>query len=163
MNKSIRMATLEDASEILKIYAPYIEESAISFEYVVPTVAEFTERMIKTLEKYPWLVCEVDGKIAGYAYACEHRSRAAYDWSVESSVYLHKDFQGHGIGKELYTELFKKLKDNGIRNVFAGITLPHPASHALHMSLGFEEIGIYKQVGFKNDQWYDTLWYQLIL
>jgi len=163
MNKKIRMATLDDAQEILAIYSPYIENTAISFEYEVPTLEDFKKRIEKILLKYPWLVCEIDNKIVGYAYACEHRSRKAYDWSVESSVYLHEDHHGKGIGRTLYLELFKKLKQGGFHTVFAGITLPHPASHALHLSLGFKEIGIYKEVGFKYGQWYDTLWYQLIL
>jgi len=163
MNKLIRLASTDDTQEILDIYTPYIEHSAISFEFEVPTHEDFKNRINKIIKKYPWLVCLIDGKIVGYAYACEHRARIAYNWSVESSVYLSDKFHGQGLGKELYIELFKQLRMLGFYNVFAGITLPHPASHALHLSLGFEEIGVYKQVGFKNGEWYDTLWYQLLL
>src|ERR1700733_8043068 len=118
----VRMATSADAAEMIEIYRPSIVNSPISFEFDVPSLANFQERILETLVKFPWLVCEQDGRMAGYAYAGPYRSRCAYSWSVESTVYVDSEFQGKGIGKKLYRRLFEILKGQGVVNVIAGIT-----------------------------------------
>lgn len=160
---SIRSVKSEDAGRILEIYAPYILNSATSFETEVPTLENFKSRITEYTAKFPWLVFESGGTVAGYAYASSHRSRCAYEWSVECSVYVGVEYQGKGIGKKLYTELFRLLKDQGAVNVFAGITLPNETSTKLHESFGFEYIGKFKDVGFKRGKWWDVGWWQLQL
>jgi L-amino acid N-acyltransferase YncA len=108
-----------------------------------------------------WLVTERDGKVVGYAYGGQHRSRAAYDWTVEVSAYVDRNVHRSGIGRELYTELFDRLKRRGFRLLVAGITLPNDASVGIHEALGFEPVGVYKNVGYKNGEWWDVGWWQL--
>lgn len=124
---------------------------------------EFEQRIVQTIKMYPWIVIEKDDAIVGYAYAGPHRSRCAYEWSVDASVYVASNFHKQGIGTILYKKLFEILKMQGIVNVFAGITLPNTASIRLHESLGFLHVGIYKNVGFKLGQWWDVGWWQLAL
>jgi phosphinothricin acetyltransferase len=159
----IRPATVEDSAQIAAIYAPFVEHSHVSFEENAPDAAEMRERIASYTEKYPWLVAEERGQILGYAYACAHRSRAAYRWSVDSAIYVRESAQGRGVGKALYSELFRILKLQGFRSVYAGVSLPNDASIALHRSLGFAEVGIYRRVGYKDGAWRDTLWWQLQL
>ena len=159
----IRSATLDDAEQILKIYAPYITDATTSFELTVPTLDEFKDRMTKIMSRYPFLVAEAEGEIAGYAYGCEHRARKAYQWSAECSVYISENHQRQGLGRKLYTQLFTQMKELGIANVFGGVTLPNDASVALHESMGFKKVGVYKNIGFKFDQWWDVGWWQLEL
>ena len=161
--QKIRLATLEDTSAMLDIYKPYVEHSAISFEVVPPSLEEFRNRITKTLEKYPWLVCEVDNQVVGYAYATEYRSRKAYQWSVEATVYLHSGFHRRGLGRDLYKKLFELLKQQGFVNVIAGITQPNSASVCLHEALGFTPVGIFHDVGFKLGQWWDVGYWELQL
>lgn len=156
----MRLATLNDAREMLEIYRPFITESAVSFEYEVPSETEFQTRISNHLAFAPWYVYEVDGKIVGYAYASKHRERAAYRWAVESSIYLHPKFRRLGIGQKLYKKLFSELEQQGFHLVLAGITLPHPQSVHFHESLGFAPVGIYKRIGFKFGQWHDVGWWQ---
>jgi len=160
---TIRSAHKIDAESILNIYAPFILQSATSFEVEVPTVDAFWQRIQKVQNESPWLVCEIDGAIAGYAYASAHRSRQAYQWSREVSVYIHTDFRQMGIARALYEALFGLLKLQGYRNAFAGIVFPNEASVAFHESMGFEKIGIYKGVGYKNGAWQDVGWWSLAL
>ena len=159
----IRHATPDDAPQIAAVYAPFVERSHVSFEERTPSAADMRERIASYTEKYPWLVAEENGEVLGYAYACAHRSRAAYRWSVDSAIYLREDARGRGIGKALYSELFRILKLQGFRNVYAGIALPNDASIALHRALGFTEVGIYRSVGYKDGAWRDTWWWQLPL
>lgn len=159
----IRFATPNDAVRLLEIYAPYVLETPISFETEVPELSEFKQRIQDTSAKFPWLVCETEGPIAGYAYASAHRSRCAYEWSVESTVYVDGRHHGKGIGRELYQELFRCLKAQGVVNVFAGITQPNEGSVRLHESLGFVPIGRFKDIGFKQGKWWDVGWWQLQL
>ena len=133
----IRLATPADAKGILDIYAPYISNTSFTFETAVPSVEEFAERIKNYLINWPWLVCEVDGKIAGYAYGTRYRERVAYQWCTESSIYMHDDFQKTGIGRLLYSTLFEILKRQGFRNVYAVINLPNEKSVAFHERLGF--------------------------
>lgn len=160
---SIRSIKSEDAGRILEIYAPYILESATSFETEVPSLASFEARIQEYTAKFPWLVFESEGQVAGYAYASSHRSRAAYEWSVECSVYVATEHQGKGFATKLYKELFRLLKAQGVVNLFAGITLPNEASVKLHETFGFITVGKFKDVGFKQGQWWDVGWWHLQL
>lgn len=159
--KKIRTATISDAAGMLEIYRPYVAETAISFEMEAPSLEEFQRRVSETLSKFPWLVCETDGKITGYAYAGVFRSRPAYRWTVESTVYVQKGLQGQGVGSELYRTLLEMLEDQGIVNVVGGITLPNEASVALHERFGFVHVATIKDAGFKMGRWWDVGFWQL--
>lgn len=158
--QNIRVAQAEDASAMLGIYAPFILHTACMFEAVVPTEQAFAERVTAYLQTYPWLVFEVDGTIAGYAYAGKHRERAAYQWCVESSVYVHPDFRKRGIALTLSEALFKILTHQGFRNIYAAITLPNDQSVALHEKLGFAWFADFRNIGYKADKWNTVGWWQ---
>src|SRR5580693_5182462 len=160
---SIRLITVSDASEVLGIYKPYVLDSIISFEYEAPTLEEFLQRVKAVTSEYPWLVCLMGDKIVGYAYASKHRDRTAYQWSVDSAIYLSPAVQRKGIARILYESLFSILRLQGYFNVYAGISLPNEKSVGFHEKIGFEEIGIYKKTGFKHGSWHNTAWYQLHL
>lgn len=157
----LRLATPADANGILNIYALYIRNTSFTFETEVPSVEEFAERIKTYLLNWPWLVCEIDGVIAGYAYATRHRERTAYQWCVESSVYIHDDFQQKGIARALYTALFEILKKQGFRNVYAVINLPNDKSVMLHEKLGFIHFATYEKVGYKSGKWKNVGWWRL--
>jgi len=159
----IRPATDKDAGVIAAIYAPYVESNATSFETEVPSAAEIKKRIKETTVKYPWLVCECEGVVAGYAYATGHRTRAAYQWCVETSVYVHHDFHRSGVARGLYTSLFAILAAQGFVNAYAGITLPNAKSVALHETLGFLPLAVYRGIGFKAGQWHDVGWWHLVV
>jgi phosphinothricin acetyltransferase len=159
----IRFTKEADASDILAIYAPYIANTSFTFETEVPQVGEFADRIASYLENWPWLVCEVDGQIAGYAYASRYRERVAYQWSVECSVYVHDDHHRSGIARAMYTALFSILKKQGYRNVYAVINLPNDRSVAFHESMGFKWFATYEQVGYKLGQWKNVAWWRLII
>jgi phosphinothricin acetyltransferase len=160
---TIRLATGADAKNILHIYAPYIENTSFTFETEVPTVEAFATRIDSYLKNFPWLVCETDGIIAGYAYAYRHRERTAYQWSVECSVYVHDEYQRMGVGRVLYTALFDILSKQGFRNTYAVINLPNDKSVAMHERLGFTYFATYEQVGYKLGKWKNVGWWRLIL
>ncbi len=160
---NLRLAQPADAKAILSIYAPYIENTSFTFETEVPSTEAFAERISTYLENYPWIVCEINGQIAGYAYAARHRERAAYQWSVESSVYIHDDFQRAGVARALYQSLFELLTYQGFRNVYAVINLPNDKSVAFHEKLGFTYFATYEQVGYKLGKWKNVGWWRLIL
>ncbi len=162
-NTVIKLTLETDAERMLAIYTPIIRETAISFELEPPTVAEFQLRVSNTLRQTPWLVCEEDGKILGYAYAGSYRARAAYQWSVEATVYVGAAWRGRGVGRALYTALCRCLRVQGYHNAFAAIALPNDASVKLHEKLGFKPIGVYRSVGYKLGQWHDVGWWQLAL
>ena len=157
----LRRATLADAEAILEIYSLYIEKTAITFELETPTLADFKTRMTGIMAKFPYLVLEENGKILGYAYASTFKERLAYRWSVESTIYLHEKAIGLGLGKILYTELLRQLKDMNILNVIGVIALPNEESVQLHEKMGFVESGIFTQVGFKLGKWWDVGFWQL--
>jgi phosphinothricin acetyltransferase len=157
----IRLATINDAKEIRDIYAPNILNASISFETELPSFEEMQSRIQTILQKYPWIVCEVDEKIAGYVYASKHRDREAYQWSCECSIYMNNDFKGKGIGKELYQLLFQILKLQGFRNVYAGITLPNEGSISIHEKCGFKHFATYENIGYKFDNWHSVGWWKL--
>jgi phosphinothricin acetyltransferase len=160
---TIRLATLDDADPILEIYAPFCRATPVSFETEPPTVEEMCERIAKTLKSLPWLVCERDQQILGYAYASAHRERAAYRWSVDVSAYVKEGFRRAGIGRALYTSLIALLRLQGFYNAIAGITLPNPDSVGLHEAMRFQPVGVYRAIGFKCGDWHDVAWYQLAL
>ncbi|MGQ7373255.1 GNAT family N-acetyltransferase [Streptococcus suis] len=157
---NIRSAQIEDAAELVAIYAPYVEKTAITFETEVPTVADFASRIKKTLEKFTYLVAEEEGRIVGYAYASTYYARAAYDWTVELSVYVSSEARGKGIGSLLYDALEEELTARGFKNFLACIALPNPASLALHKKRGYEQVAHFKNVGYKFDTWHDIVWLQ---
>jgi phosphinothricin acetyltransferase len=158
----IRLATSDDAGQVLAVYAPYCA-TPISFELEPPSLEEMRRRMVRVLGNYPWLMCEEGEQVLGYAYAGPHRERAAYRWSVDTTVYVHRSRRRRGVGRALYTVLFKLLALQGYCNAYAGVTLPNPASVGLHEALGFQPVGVYRQVGYKCDAWHDVAWYQLLL
>ncbi|HEX5155586.1 MAG TPA: arsinothricin resistance N-acetyltransferase ArsN1 family B [Ktedonobacterales bacterium] len=160
MSIAIRLARPDDTAAIATIYAPYVTDTVISFETVSPDEHEMAHRLAKTLARFPWLVAMCDGEVAGYAYAGQHRERAAYQWSADVSVYVHKDFQRRGIGRALYTSLFAILRALGYYNVYAGIALPNPASVALHEAMGMTPVGVYRHVGYKGGMWHDVGWWE---
>ncbi|MDE6606418.1 MAG: GNAT family N-acetyltransferase [Lachnospiraceae bacterium] len=161
----IRIATEQDAEALLEIYAPYVENTAITFEYTVPTLQEFTQRMRHVLEKYPYLVAEREGIIAGYAYAGTFKERAAYDWSVENTVYVREGQKKTGVGRELYEMLEKLLALQNIQNLNACIAyleiedqyLTHD-SVQFHEHLGYRLVGEFYKCGYKNGRWYNMVW-----
>jgi phosphinothricin acetyltransferase len=157
---TIRLASATDAAQIQAIYAPIVNGTIISFEFEPPTVDEMRQRVENTLAALPWLVCERDHTILGYAYAGQHRSRAAYQWSADVSAYVHADARRMGVGRALYTSLFAILRLQGFYNAYAGVTLPNPASVGLHEALGFTPVGVYRNVGYKFGAWHDVGWWQ---
>ena len=160
---SIRLAIPSDASEIQAIYAHYCESTVISFESEAPSVTEMAGRMARVQATLPWLVAVTDGHLDGYAYATQHRERAAYRWSVDVSVYLRTDCRGRGLGRALYTPLLQILRTQGYVRAHAGITLPNPASVGLHEAMGFTFVGAYPDVGYKVGAWHATGWWTLAL
>jgi len=159
----IRIADADDVEGILAIYAPIVRDTAISFELEPPTPAQMRTRIESTLAQFPWLVCESDRGIDGYAYASRHRERAAYQWSADVSVYVTANRRGRGLGRGLYTPLLGMLQDLGYYSALAGIALPNPASVGLHEAMGFWPIGIYRNIGYKLGAWHDVGWWQLRL
>lgn len=167
---TIRSATLGDAQEILAIYAYYVENTAISFEYEVPSLEEFSARIKRTLEKYPYLVIEDEGRICGYAYAGPLGVRAAYCHSSELSIYLDHRARGRGYGRALYDELERQLKDIGILNLYACIADPIEEdeyltrdSERFHSHLGFKKVGEFHKCGYKFGRWCNIIWMEKII
>ena len=161
---SIRVATAADSKALLEIYAPFCQAtSPVSFEIVPPSIQEMEKRIVETIKVYPWLVYEQDNKVLGYAYASQHFNRAAYDWAVNVSIYMHEKARGQGIGKKLYKYLFDGLRTLGYFNAYAGIGLPNEASVTFHKSLGFTLIGVYNNIGCKGGAWRDVAWFGLKL
>ena len=163
MSQMIRLATIDDVPAIHAIYSPVVSETVISFEVEPPSLEQMRQRITKVLAAYPWLVYEEEGDVRGYAYASQHRERAAYQWSADVSVYVHEQWRGKRVGRALYTSLFGVLRTLGYVNVFAGVTLPNAASVALHEAMGMEPLGVYHHVGYKMGQWHDVGWWQGLL
>lgn len=158
---SIRLVTSDDAEAVRDIYAPIVRETSISFETEPPDTAEMQRRIAKIIPEYPWLVCDHEGALAGYAYARPHKSRPAYQWSVDVSVYVDRAHRRNGVGRALYTSLFELLTHQGFVNAFARIVLPNPASIELHESMDFDHVGVTEGAGYKRGDWHDVgLWHR---
>jgi L-amino acid N-acyltransferase YncA/putative methionine-R-sulfoxide reductase with GAF domain len=155
---TIRTASPNDAAAFVDLYAPYVENTIVSFEEDVPSVAEMRKRIEATIPWTPWLTALCGGEVIGYAYASKHRERAAYRWSVDTSVYVAERFHGRGVGRRLYEELFRILERQGFRRACAGIALPNDASVGLHRALGFEPVGVYRRIAWKHGAWRDVMW-----
>jgi phosphinothricin acetyltransferase len=152
-----------DAAACAAIYAPHVSDAATSFEEEVPDAEEFARRIEDVTATHPWLVAEGGGGVVGYVYACPHRARPAYRWSVDVAVYIAAAARRRGHGRRLYEELFARLRRQGFRMACAGITLPNDASVGLHESLGFTPIGVYREIGWKQGAWRDVGWWELEL
>ena len=160
---TIRAATDADAHGVCEIYRPVVTHTAASFETTPPSVDEVRDRIALTTAILPWLIADLDTRVVGYAYASAHRARAAYRWSVDTSVYVAESWHRHGVGRALYSALIERLSALGYVNAFAGITLPNPASVALHESVGFTPVGVFRSVGFKLGAWHDVGWWGIQL
>ena len=170
MSITIRKVQLQDAARILEIYAWYVEHTAISFEYDVPSLEEFTARIEKTLLRYPYLVIEEEGKILGYAYAGPFKTRAAYDWDCEMSIYIDRHEHGRGLGRKIYCSLEEELGRMGIQNLYACIGFPEEEDEYLtrdsvrfHERMGYVITGTYHKCGYKFGRWYDMVWMEKII
>jgi phosphinothricin acetyltransferase len=157
----IRPVNENDAKGILEIYSPYILYTPVSFETEVPGLEAYRQRIRQYQERMPWLVCEINRNLAGYAYATDHRQRKAYYCTKELSVYVHKNYQHRGVATGLYTALIDILILQGATNVLAGITLPNPESVGFHENFGFKPVGVYHKVGYKQDIYHDAGWWEL--
>jgi L-amino acid N-acyltransferase YncA len=155
----VRPATYGDAAAISRLYTPFVVASPVSFEESPPGADQIASR-ISSKPRLPWLIAEVDSELCGFAYASLHRQRAAYRWSADCSVYVDPGHQGQGLGRALYGLLIADLTSLGYVSLFAGITLPNPASIGLHESFGFRPVGIYRNVGYKQGRWRDVGWWQ---
>ena len=162
-NITIRMAAEADAEKILAVYAPYVTDTAITFEYEVPSVEEFRGRIRRTLERYPYLIAEKAGEIVGYAYVSPFKNRAAYDWAVETSIYVKQGEHRKGIGKMLHMALEEILKKQHILNLNACIAYPNPESVAFHERLGYKMAAHFTKCGYKLGEWYDMVWMEKML
>lgn len=158
----IREVTPADAPAIRAIYAPYVEETNITFELEVPAVEEVRER-IDEKRDYPWFVCERDGEVVGYAYGGPIRKRAAYRWAVETSVYVRAGDQELGVGRALYTALLDCLQVQGYQDAYAVITVPNPGSEAFHEAMGFDRLVRFPAMGYKRGEWSDVEWWHRAL
>ena len=156
-------AAAEDGAAVAAIYAPYVRDTTISFETEPPDAAEMARRIASIGERFPWLVAADAQGMLGYAYACEHRSRAAYRWDVDVAVYLDPRAHRRGVGRELYRRLFALLRVQGYVSAYAGIALPNAASVGLHEAMGFVAVGVYREVGYKHGGWHDVGWWSLRL
>ena len=171
---NIRLATTDDAAAIAAIYGPFCESTVISFEETAPSVDEMARRISTIGATRPWIVLEdksacgpieaqsgrAFSNVIGYAYASPHHDRAAYRWSVSTTIYISRNHQRRGAGRALYTTLFAVLRALGYRQATAGITLPNPASVGLHAAFGFAPVGVYRRIGYKMNGWHDVGWYQ---
>ena len=160
---TIRVASLSDAGAVAAIYAPYVLDTAISFEETPPTEVEMAGRIAEMLPTHPFLVLEEAGAIVGYAYAGRHNERAAYRWSANVSVYVAADAHRRGLGRALYARLFEILRRQGFHSLYGGITLPNEKSVGLHEAMGFIHVGVYREVGFKFGRWHDVGYWRLAL
>lgn len=170
MTNLIRQVRTEDAARLLAIYAPYVEHTAITFEYEVPTLENFTGRIVNVTQRHPWLVAEADGRILGYAYASLFRERAAFQWAVETSIYVSMDERGKGIGKQLHQALESRLRQQGILNMNACIAYTEAEDEYLtldsirfHEHLGYAQVAHFHACGKKFGRWYDIVWMEKLL
>lgn len=163
MNATIRLAEKRDVPGILEIYAPFILGTSVTFEEIVPDEEPFWERIQGIMAELPYLVCEIDGRVAGYAYASGYRSRASYRWSKEVSVYVHPDFQRRRVAQALYTSLNEMVRYQGIADLLAIITMPNEPSVSFHERFGYRKCGEFAKVGYKMGEWQNVGWFELFL
>jgi len=163
MNATIRLADRRDVPGILEIYSPFILHTAVTFEEIVPDEESFWKRIQEIMTELPFLVCEIDGRIAGYAYASGYRSRASYRWTKEVSVYIHPDFHRKRVAHALYTSLHELVKYQGIANLLAIITMPNESSVAFHEHFGYRKCAEFSKVGYKLEQWQNVGWFELFI
>ncbi len=161
--EGVRLASAEDAAACAAIYAPYVVETAISFELSPPSPSEMAARISRALDNHAWVVLERDGRIAGYAYGAPLHARGAYRWSCEVSVYVELGRRRTGAGRALYSDLLARLAARGYLMAVAGMTLPNDASAGLHAAMGFEPVGVYRRIGYKHGRWHDVAWTQRAL
>lgn len=161
--KIIRMIRAEDIPAVLEIYRPYIESTVITFEYEVPGLPEFAERVSDTLRQFPWLICEINGQVAGYAYASSFHERSAYAWDCELSVYVGQEFGRSGIGSALYRALLPILRAQGYYQAYAVIAVPNEESQSFHHRFGFQPVGCHPKSGYKFNRWCDVEYQALVL
>ena len=155
-----RDAVPADVPAILEIYRPYVEETAITFEYDVPSLSEFERRFTEITADFPWLVWEEDGEILGYAYSSRAFSRAAYQWDADVSIYLRQDCRSRGIGRQLYTALEQRMEKLGYFVLYALVTSANEASCQFHNALGYRAFARFEKTGFKFGRWYDVTWFE---
>lgn len=160
---TLRLATPGDGDAIAAIYAPYVTETAISFEMVPPTGAMMADRITHVLERGPYIVAEVEGVVRAYAYAGRFRERAAYDWTCESTVYVDRALHRSGLGRATMEAVLRVVRLQGFRLVVAGVTPPNPGSVGLHQALGFERVGEFEGVGWKSGRWHGVEFFELEL
>lgn len=167
---TIRTANPADAQALLNIYAPYVINTAITFEYAVPSVEEFASRIAHTLEKYPYLIAEEGGNILGYAYASPFHDRPAYDWAVETSIYVDQNIKHRGIGRKLHDALESTLREQGILNMNACIAYPPEEDEHLdknsvefHAHMGYRLVGEFYKCGYKFNRWYNMVWMEKMI
>lgn len=160
MNAKIRLADEKDIEDILGIYAPYIKDTTITFEYEVPTIEEFKKRFYTVTDNYPYLVCTIDDKVVGYAYSSKHAERSAYMWDADFSIYINESYISYGIGKAFYTALIEISKLQNIKNVYGGVTENNIKSEKLHEHFGFKKAGVFHKTGYKFGKWLDVIWYE---
>lgn len=167
---TVEKVTIEDAEELLQIYAPYVKETAISFEYEVPSVEEFVDRISLISSRYPYIKVVEDGKILGYAYSGSFKGRKAYDWSVETTIYVRQDCKRQGVGRKLYETLETSLKSMGVLNMNACIASPATLdahltddSYHFHRRMGFTLVGRFHKSGYKFGTWYDMIWMEKMI
>ncbi len=160
VTRTVRDATLDDAAACAAIYAPYVRDTAITFETETPDAAEFARRIGAASARYAWLVLEDDGRVTGYAYGGPFKERAAYRFACEVSVYLERGLRRSGGGRALYSALLPRLAERGYRTAAAGTALPNEASVGLHRALGFAPVGTFRRVGWKLGRWHDVAWTQ---
>ena len=156
----VRDGSVRDAEACAAIYAPYVTDTVISFETVPPTPSEMAERIAAAVRTHAWMVLEDDGRVVGYAYGGPYKTREAYRWSCEVSVYVEQGRRRTGSGRLLYDALFERLAERGFRTAVAGMTLPNEASVGLHRAMGFEPVGTYRRIGWKHGGWHDVAWTQ---
>ena len=157
---TFRLVRSEDVPEILSIYATYVRDTAVTFEYEPPSLAEFQRRVADIFAEYPYVVCRSGQRVIGYAYAHRHMERAAYQWNAELSVYLDRNFHSCGIGRRLYEILIEILRLQNVKNVYGGVTSPNEKSERLHEALGFARLGTYHNAGYKCGGWHDVSWFE---
>ncbi len=160
MSTFIRRCTVADAEALAAIYDPIVANTYVSFEQLPPGPDEMRRRIVSARDDYPWLVFANAGHVRGYAYASPHRSRAAYQWAVDVSVYIAPEAHRQGIARQLYMQLFQTLAAQGYCAAFAGVALPNEPSCRLHVSVGFSTVGVYHAVGFKFNAWHDVMWFE---